>query len=62
MASAATSTSWLCWNGESGNHFVDIPLKPPLKLRWKKKLKLPVSAIAHAGRVVVKCDGSLEAT
>jgi len=61
MADTQTSTSWLCWNGKSGNHFVDIPLKPPLKLRWKKKLKLPTIAIAHADRVVVRCDGSIEA-
>jgi hypothetical protein len=40
---------------------VSIPLKPPLALRWKTKLKMPIEAIAHAGRVVVTCPGGIHA-
>ncbi len=58
--SGDTGHSWLANHGDAGNCcFVDIPLKPPLELRWKTKLKMPLQALSHAGRVVVTCQGGL---
>jgi hypothetical protein len=54
--------SWLAEKGDAGKRrSVNIPLKPPLALRWKTKLKMPIEAIAHSGRVVVNCQGGIHA-